>query len=82
MRTTIDLPDNLLRQAKATAALEGRTLKDLVVEAVELRLKDGISSVRRRVSLPLVPSRRPGSVKLTNDDVQRLMDVDDASVSP
>jgi hypothetical protein len=34
MRTTIDIPDELFRRAKATAALEGGTLKDLVTEAL------------------------------------------------
>jgi hypothetical protein len=39
MRTTIDIPDELFRRAKATAALEGRTLKDLVTEALEAHLQ-------------------------------------------
>lgn len=30
MRTTIDLPDDLLRRAKATAALRGIKLKDFI----------------------------------------------------
>ena len=35
MRTTIDLPDPLLRQLKSRAALEGTTLKQLIREAIE-----------------------------------------------
>ena len=35
MRTTIDLPDPLLKHLKARAALEGRTLRDVVVQLVE-----------------------------------------------
>lgn len=38
MRTTIDLPDDLLRRAKATAALRGQKLKDLVASCIELGL--------------------------------------------
>ncbi|MHC4393391.1 MAG: hypothetical protein ACYTFT_01515 [Planctomycetota bacterium] len=38
MRTTIDLPDDLFREAKATAALRGQSLKDLVAEALRERL--------------------------------------------
>lgn len=35
MRTTIDLPDPLFRKAKALAALQGSSMKDLIVRAVE-----------------------------------------------
>jgi len=34
MRTTVDIPDELFRQAKAVAALQGRKLKDLVEEGL------------------------------------------------
>jgi hypothetical protein len=34
MRTTIDLPDELFRRAKAEAALSGRKFKDLVEEGL------------------------------------------------
>lgn len=35
MRTTLDLPDDLFRQVKAKAALEGEKLKDLITRYVE-----------------------------------------------
>jgi hypothetical protein len=38
MKTTFDLPDPLLRRAKAAAAAQGRPLRDLVAEAIEARL--------------------------------------------
>jgi hypothetical protein len=38
MRTTIDIPDQLLRLAKAEAALRGTSLKQLVAEALEAEL--------------------------------------------
>ena len=34
MKTTVELPDELFRQAKAAAALRGRKLKDLVEEGL------------------------------------------------
>jgi hypothetical protein len=34
MRTTVDLPDDLLRRAKSEAALSGRKLRDLVEEGL------------------------------------------------
>jgi hypothetical protein len=39
MKTTIELPDELFRQAKAEAALRGRKLKDLVEEGLRLVLE-------------------------------------------
>lgn len=38
MRTTIDLPEELFRRAKMTAASQGITLKQLVIEALRHRL--------------------------------------------
>lgn len=38
MRTTVSIDDDLLRQAKAKAAAEGRTLSDLVNEGLRERL--------------------------------------------
>lgn len=38
MKTTIELPDSLFRKAKALAAEEGKSLKDLFTEAVADRL--------------------------------------------
>jgi hypothetical protein len=35
MRTTIDLPDDLFRRAKATAALRGVKLKELFTSIIE-----------------------------------------------
>jgi hypothetical protein len=50
MKTTIELPDDLYRRAKATAALRGRKLKDLIEEGLRLVLqREG--KVRSRPSL-------------------------------
>lgn len=38
MKTTIELPDHLLRQAKILAVEQGCTLKDLMTEALQARL--------------------------------------------
>ena len=41
MKTTIELPDELLRRAKATAATRGISLKRLFTEALEERVRRG-----------------------------------------
>ena len=38
MRTTVDIPEDLLRQAKSQAALKGKSLKDFVSEALRAAL--------------------------------------------
>jgi hypothetical protein len=38
MKTTVDIPGSLLREAKAAAAREGRTLRDFVAEAMNEKL--------------------------------------------
>lgn len=51
MKTTIDLPDTLLREARQRALHEGRPFKDLVAEFI----RQGLSQVGAK------PATRPGS---------------------
>jgi hypothetical protein len=61
MRTTIDLPDPLLRQLKSRAALEGTTLKALVLSLVERGLNAPPPPTRsmERSPLPSIGTGRP-----------------------
>ena len=83
MRTTVDIPDNLLRRAKAAAALEGKSLKVFLTEAVihELERSAEKKIVRKKISLPLVPSNRPGTLKLDSDDIARILNQEDCHAS-
>ena len=38
MKTTLDIPDSLLRQVKARSALNGTSMRDFFVEVIEARL--------------------------------------------
>jgi hypothetical protein len=82
MRTTVDIPDQLLRHAKAAAALEGKSLKEFFTEAVvhELERSADKKIVRRKVSLPLVSSDRPGILQLTSDEIARVLSQEDYHV--
>ena len=53
MRTTVDRPDELLRQARQHAAAEGTTLTALLADGLRLRLWGTTSSRRRRSRLPV-----------------------------
>jgi hypothetical protein len=53
MRTTIDLPAELLRQARQRAAEEGTTLTALLADGLRLRLGRATVGPRRRRRLPV-----------------------------
>jgi hypothetical protein len=72
MRATIDIPDALYRRLKARAAGEGRSAKALILQGVEQVLKARPGAHGQPVTLPLVPSRRPGSLEIDN---ARIYDV-------
>ena len=79
MRTTVDLPDAILRRAKAIAAIEGKSLKRLLTEALEreLRRRGEAESSPKRVTLPLVPSENPGSVHLGAEKIADILEHQD-----
>ena len=52
MKTTFDLPDLLMRRAKAAAAAQGKPLRDLVAEAIEARLAQPKPPLQRRSEPP------------------------------
>jgi hypothetical protein len=60
MRTTVDLPDELLRQAREQAAKDGTTLTALLADGLRLRLGSG-TAPRRRRRLPI--SRAGGGLQ-------------------
>ncbi len=66
MRTTVDIPDTLYRQLKARAASEGRSVKELVLQSVQMELRGTQAKRHGRVKLPIVPSKKPGTVQLDN----------------
>jgi hypothetical protein len=71
MRTTIDIPDAMYRRLKARAASEGQAVKTLILAGVT-QVLDAQKPAGRRVTVPLVRSRKPGSLKIDN---ARIYDV-------
>jgi hypothetical protein len=58
MKTTVEVPDDLYRQAKAEAALRGGKLKDLIEEGLRLVLEGPRKTRRkRRLSELMKPAR-------------------------
>jgi len=48
MKTTVDLPDDLYRTAKAQAALSGRKVRDLIEDGLRYVLKEGVKEKDQR----------------------------------
>ena len=61
MKTTVEVPDDLYRRAKAEAALRGRKLKDLIEEGLRLVLEAPLRT-RRQPSLTGLMKRARGVV--------------------
>ena len=72
MRTTIELPDELLAQAKVRAALGGISLKQFFIQAIEQRLAPEKTKVRRPPPAIGSPGARPIGV-LTREQVDEAM---------
>jgi hypothetical protein len=82
MRTTIDLPDSLLRELKSRAALRGETLKAFLVRVLRGAL-DGESAVELdppRAKLPIVESVEL-NYDVSPDRLAEVLDEDERGVS-
>lgn len=74
MRTTVDIPDALYRELKARAAYQGCSVKDLVLRGVRAELKEnGSSSRTEKIELPLISSKKPGWLKLSNAAIDEIL---------
>jgi len=71
MRTTVDIPDETYRSIKVLAAERGTTVRKLVLEGVELVRRQPQPAAKRFV-LPIIRSKRPGTLHLTNEQVDEL----------
>jgi hypothetical protein len=74
VRTTVDIPDPTYRQLKARAALRGCSVKELILRGVEAELKgEKRGQTKARVALPLIKSRRPGWLRLSNRRIHEIL---------
>lgn len=85
MRTSLDLPDDLMRRAKIAAIKRGSTLRDLVAEGLRRVLTDNPAPKRKRmteapVKLPAghtipVRSNREIAQLFEQDEITHVNDV-------
>lgn len=78
MRTTFDLPDDLMKEAKIAAVKRGSTLRDLVAEGLRRVLKDEPAPVRKRMTKPPVQLPPGHTIPLrSNRELAQLFDQED-----
>ncbi len=73
MRTTVDIPDGMYRQLKSRAVREGRSTRALILRGVKEVLKAERRKPGAPVSLPIVRSKRPGTVALDNAAIHDIV---------
>jgi hypothetical protein len=77
MRTTVDIPDPLYRELKSKAAMEGRSVKELILRGVEGELRPPSKSKertsRQKIRLPILKSKEPGTLNLDNERIFDLI---------
>ncbi len=78
MKTTLELPDDLVREIKIRAVMENRKLKDAIADLLRLGLSrktEEPPSVRSRAKLPLIEcarEARPGE-EMTPERVAKIL---------
>ena len=78
MRTTIEIPADLMRRAKARAAARGESLKKLFTRAIASEIGASHHETKTRVRLPLFGDPNGPPVSVTNEDIARLLAQEDA----
>lgn len=69
----MDIPDVLYRRLKSRAAVEGRSVKELILRGVRVELGEDEPKGGVRVKLPIVHSKKPGSVRLDNARIYEII---------
>lgn len=85
MRTTVELPPDLMKQAKARAAARGESLKKLLTRAVASELGKGrhARDSGARIALPLFGNSNAKLINISNGDIARALAQEDViSVRP
>jgi hypothetical protein len=73
MRTTIDIPDPVYRRLKSRAASEGSSAKELILRGVEQVLKERPRRRGRKIKLPIIRSKQPGTLELDNERIFEII---------
>ena len=72
MRVTVDIPDCTYQELKANAARQGCSMRELILRGVQRELR--VATRRRgRIRPPIVHSKKPGTLSLTNQQIYEMI---------
>jgi hypothetical protein len=78
MRTTLDLPPDLMRAAKIKAAQRGESLKDLFTRAIAHEVSSpGRARPAGRLAFPLIGRDEDPRVEITSEDIAAAIEAED-----
>lgn len=81
MKTTLELPDDLVREIKLRAVQENRRIKDVATEALRrgLSSEQPVPAIRHRVQFPLIHSAHPAppGQELTPERIKQILEDED-----
>ena len=72
MRTTLDIPDETYRAIRILAAERGTSMRQLMLEGVELVRRQNKPPVRP-FQVPVIRSKQPGTLDLTNEQIDEIL---------
>ncbi len=72
MRTTVDIPDPTYRKLKSKAAQEGCSVKEVILRGVQREIQTGAPK-KGRIRLPILRSKEPGTLHLTNEQIYEIL---------
>jgi hypothetical protein len=74
MRTTVDIPDETYRDLKIKAVREGISVKEIVLRGIERELGPAEAPrTRKKFQIPVIPSAQPGTLHLTNEEIDDIL---------
>jgi sugar lactone lactonase YvrE len=80
MRTTVELPSDLMKRAKAKAAASGESLKTLFTRAIATEIgSHRHPATTGRVKVPLFGNPKGRRVRITNAHIEQALADEDAA---
>jgi hypothetical protein len=76
MRTTLELPDDILRRAKIEAVQRGSTLRQLVIDALQREMA-GTDRPRKRLAKPPIKLAADAPLRRMSPEAVKRVDAED-----